>query len=94
MLAVGVDLPFLTVVPIAALVGLIGLLPVSINGWGVREVLIVTLLTPLGAPADRVLAGALLGRFLVLVVTLVGGVLLWLEPGVQHSTSRVDLREE
>ena len=94
MLAVGVDLPFLTVVPIAALVGLIGLLPVSINGWGVREVLIVTLLTPLGAPAYRVLAGALLGRFLVLVVTLVGGVLLWLEPGVQHSTSRVDLREE
>ncbi len=94
MLAVGVDLPFLTVVPIAALVGLIGLLPVSISGWGVREVLIVTLLTPLGAPADRVLAGALLGRFLILVVTLAGGVLLWLEPGIQHSTSRVDWREK
>lgn len=94
MLAVGVDLPFHAVVPIAALVGLIGLFPLSISGWGIREALIVTLLSALGAPADRVLAGALLGRFLFLLVTLVGGVLLWLEPGVKHSISRTDWRTE
>lgn len=79
MVAVGVHLPFLTVVLAAALVGLAGLLPISINGWGVREALIVTLLTPFGAPPDRLLAAALLGRFLLLLVTLAGGILLLFE---------------
>lgn len=82
MAAVGAHLPFLTVILAAALVGLAGLLPISINGWGVREALIVTLLTPFGAPPDRLLAAALLGRFLLLLVTLAGGILLLFEQHV------------
>jgi glycosyltransferase 2 family protein len=77
--AVGVDLPILPVVLVAAMAGVLGALPLSINGWGVREALFVTFLTPLGAPADAVLGGVLLGRALVLLLSLVGALPWMLE---------------
>lgn len=77
--AVGVNLPLPTIVLATALIGTAGLLPISVNGWGVREALVVGLLAPLGALPDRLLAGALLGRILYLIVTLAGGVLLLFE---------------
>lgn len=76
MRAVGAALPPGAVILAAALAGVVGLLPITVSGWGVREGLLVTLLTPLGAPASVVLAGALLGRALLLLVTLPGGLLM------------------
>jgi uncharacterized membrane protein YbhN (UPF0104 family) len=74
--AVGAQLPLHVVVLATAIAGVAGLLPITINGWGVREGLFVALLTPFGATAGQALAGALLGRCLVLLVTLPGAALL------------------
>lgn len=90
MVAVGINLSLITVVLVTALVGLSGLLPISINGWGVREALIVTLLTPFGTPPDRLLAAALLGRFLLLIVTLAGGILLIFEQRISFACTGKD----
>jgi uncharacterized membrane protein YbhN (UPF0104 family) len=79
MFAVGLVLPLWSVILAAALASVVSLLPVTINGWGVREGVLLGLLTPLGAPAATVLAGALLARALVLACSLVGAALLPLE---------------
>jgi uncharacterized protein (TIRG00374 family) len=55
-----------------ALANLISLLPISINGWGLREGALVALIAPLGVPSSVVLAGALYSRALVFGCTLVG----------------------
>lgn len=83
MRAVGAILPPGAVILAAALVGVVGLLPITVSGWGVREGLLVTLLSPLGAPASVVLAGALLGRALLLLVTLPGGLLMLHRAGTE-----------
>jgi len=77
--AVGATLPLVIVVLSAAIMGVAGLLPITLNGWGVREGLFVALLTPFGATAGQALAAALLGRALLLLVTLPGALLLLLE---------------
>lgn len=74
--AVGIQLPLAHVVLVAAMVSTVTLLPITLNGWGLREALIVALLTPLGIDPGSLLAGALVGRGLNLLVTLPGGVLL------------------
>lgn len=79
MRAVGLTLPLWPSVLAWSLASAISLLPVSINGWGVREGLLVALLTPLGAESGAVLAGALLARGLVLGCSLPGALLLPLE---------------
>lgn len=76
MRAVGAILPMSVVILAYALSGVVSLLPVTINGWGVREGLLITLLTPFGASASSILAGALLGRALLLLVTLPGGMFM------------------
>jgi uncharacterized membrane protein YbhN (UPF0104 family) len=86
--AVGVLLPVAPVVLAAALASVAGLLPFSLNGWGVREALLVTLLAPLGASAAAILAGALLARMLVLVLSSAGAALLPLERGAAPEATR------
>ncbi len=48
------------------------LLPVSLNGYGVREVTIVGLYTALGATSGQALTLAVATRFLMMLVTLIG----------------------
>lgn len=48
------------------------LLPVSLNGYGVREVTIVGLYTALGATSGQALTLAVVTRFLMMLVTLIG----------------------
>lgn len=55
---------------------LITLLPISINGYGLREVAIVTLYTRLGATLEQAVAFAILSRFFLLIETLPGA--LWI----------------
>lgn len=77
--AVGARLPLAPVVLVMALASLIGLLPVSLNGWGVREAVLVALLAPLGADPARVVASSLLARAVILVLSAGGAALIPLE---------------
>jgi uncharacterized membrane protein YbhN (UPF0104 family) len=77
--ATGARLPLAPTILAAAIAGVAGMLPITLNGWGVREGIFVALLTPFGAAPGAILAGALLGRGLNLLATLPGGVLLMLE---------------
>jgi hypothetical protein len=52
------------------------LLPISVNGYGVREVLITTLYVPLGATVEQATILAVVTRLLLLFATLPGA--LWL----------------
>ncbi len=77
--AVQVALPLPIIVVISAAASLIGVLPIAINGWGVREGVFLALLAALGQPTAGVLAGLLLGRGLQLLVSLLGSIPLVLE---------------
>ncbi|MFV9507778.1 MAG: lysylphosphatidylglycerol synthase transmembrane domain-containing protein [Oscillochloridaceae bacterium umkhey_bin13] len=77
--AVGVDLNPVQVILVFALVSVATLLPITINGWGVREGLLVALLASFEALPSAILAGALLGRAIVLLASLPGGLFLVFE---------------
>jgi glycosyltransferase 2 family protein len=86
--AVGVVLPPIPTISVGIIIGAIGLLPITVNGWGLREAAIITLLGPLGAPMAGVLAGALLSRAILLVLSLPGAILLlWEQRGGAHTAS-------
>jgi uncharacterized membrane protein YbhN (UPF0104 family) len=75
--SLGVDLPFASWVVIVPPVTLIQLVPVSLAGWGVRELGFVVVLAGFGIPAEAALAASLLVGLCMIVVGLPGG-LLWL----------------
>jgi glycosyltransferase 2 family protein len=75
--AIGSSLPlraWMMVVPPATL---IQLLPVSLAGWGVREVVLVVALGSFGVPAEEALATSVLLGLCTILVGLPGG-LVWL----------------
>ncbi len=59
-LAVGVEAPLGAYIIAVPLVIFVMVIPVSVAGWGVREVMFVQLLTPYGADGEKVLAMSLL----------------------------------
>ena len=75
--SLGVDLPFGSWVVIVPPVTLIQLVPVSLAGWGLRELGFVVVLAGFGIPTEAALAASLLVGLCTLVVGLPGG-LLWL----------------
>ena len=75
--SIGVDLAFGSWVVIVPPVSLIQLVPVSLAGWGVRELGFVVVLAGFGIPAEAALAASLLIGLCLIVVGLPGG-LLWL----------------
>jgi uncharacterized membrane protein YbhN (UPF0104 family) len=75
--SLGVDLPFGSWVVIVPPVGLIQLVPISLAGWGVRELGFVIVLAGFGIPVEAALATSLLVGFSMIAVGLPGG-LLWL----------------
>jgi glycosyltransferase 2 family protein len=75
--SLGVDLSFVSWLVIVPPVSLIQLVPVSLAGWGVRELGVVVLLAGFGVPAEAALAASLLVGLCMIVVGLPGG-LLWL----------------
>ena len=60
-------------VPLCTLVQTV---PVSFNGWGVRESLFVVYFAQVGLPRDSALAFSLVGAGLVLLLSL-SGALVW-----------------
>jgi uncharacterized membrane protein YbhN (UPF0104 family) len=75
--SLGVDLPFGSWVVVVPPVSLIQLVPVSLAGWGVRELGFVVVLAGFGIPVEAALATSLLVGFCMIAVGLPGG-LLWL----------------
>ena len=75
-MAVGIELPtsaYFIVVPVVIFAMLI---PISMAGWGVREVMFVSLFAIYGADGDTVLAMSLLVGFCAVLSTLPGAVIL------------------
>jgi glycosyltransferase 2 family protein len=75
--SLGVNLPFSSWIVIVPPVSLIQLVPVSLAGWGVRELGFIVVLAGFGIPAEAALAASLLVGLCMIVVGLPGG-LLWL----------------
>lgn len=75
--SVGVRLGFGEWLIIVPPVSLIQLLPVSLAGWGVREVALVVILAAFGIPAEPALAASLAIGLCQIVVGLPGG-LVWI----------------
>ena len=72
----GMQVSYLQVMGVTSITYLLTLLPISINGYGLREFLITTLYMQLGASVGQASVLALLSRFFLLVETLPGA--LWL----------------
>ncbi|WP_071396538.1 lysylphosphatidylglycerol synthase transmembrane domain-containing protein [Bacillus tuaregi] len=76
-LSFGIDIPFLHLLVIITLISVITMLPVSLNGLGVREAGYVFFFQGLGVPQGIALSVSLLFFFLVTISSAIGG-LFWL----------------
>jgi len=75
-LGIGLGLPAYIVLVGGAL--LLSVLPISLGGWGVRELGMVALFGAVGVRAERAMALSLIWGLLPLVVSLPAGLLWWL----------------
>jgi glycosyltransferase 2 family protein len=75
--SVGSHLPLADWIMIVPPVSLIQLLPISLAGWGVREVVLVIALASFGVPAETALATSVLLGLCLVIIGVPGG-LLWL----------------
>lgn len=73
---IGIPVSFIEVAGISALVYFITLFPISVNGYGVREIGIVAFYTRLGATVPEASALALVSRIAMICVSLPG--VIWL----------------
>lgn len=71
-LAVGEVLPFSLLLYLSTVINIAGVLPISINGIGLSEMLQFLLLQPLGVPVERVVAVGILLRVLAILFSLPG----------------------
>lgn len=78
-LSIDVKVPVLELIQIYTLVRLIGSLPISINSLGITEGLYIILFSTIGVNSVDALTVALLGRILLLLVSLSGGFLFILK---------------
>jgi len=74
----GMEIALYQVMGTTTITYLITLLPISVNGYGVREIAITTLYMQLGASLEQATALAIVSRALMLITTLPGA--LWISP--------------
>ncbi len=75
-LALGIDIPISAYFVVTPVVIFVMLIPISMSGWGVREAILVTLLTLYGADGETVLAMSLLIGVCSVISTLPGALFL------------------
>jgi len=75
-LAVGIEVPISAYFVVVPAVIFAMMIPISMSGWGVREAVLVALLTRYGADADAVFAMSLLVGVISVLSTLPGAVIL------------------
>ncbi len=76
----GMDVSFWQVIGVQTITYFITVLPISFNGWGLREVTYTTLYIALGATLEQASTLALVTRFLMILATVPGA--LWLSGAV------------
>lgn len=74
--ALGMEVPFLYLVAVYGIVGLISVIPISFNGIGVREGAYTSLFQFIGIPAETGLAFALYWFLISVLTSLIGGLIL------------------
>lgn len=72
----GIDVAFYQVTGVTVITYLVTLLPISVNGYGVREVAVTALYVRLGASLEQASTLAVVTRFIYLLATLPGAI--WL----------------
>lgn len=77
-MGLGIEVSFWLTVAVAIPVLLLAGLPISVNGWGVREGAMVAAFAPLGVPVEGALSVSILFGILSTVVAL-PGVFYWLQ---------------
>ncbi len=80
--SMGLDVNFVDVLLIIPITNLITVLPISIAGWGVREVVIITGLGFLGVSPEAALALSIFYGLLILV-SAIPGAIYWLQSKVR-----------
>lgn len=78
--ALAQDVPVMALAVFVPLISLAGMLPVSVNGLGIREALYLLLFGRVGVPPDAAVALALLYFVVTLAASLPGGVMYALQP--------------
>lgn len=93
--AIGLNVPFSYWLAIVPLVNIASSLPISFNGLGVREILCILLLTPLGVSEQSAVALSALWLAIVVVVGILGGVAVRVgskkDVGVSHLKTSKEL---
>ncbi len=89
----GLDLSIVSYVSLVGGAILLSVLPISLGGWGLRELSMVALFGAVGVKAADALAMSIAYGVLALLVALPGG-LAWLRVGVRGSAARADLRAD
>ncbi|CAH2713415.1 hypothetical protein BACCIP111895_00550 [Neobacillus rhizosphaerae] len=80
-LSLGIDIPWLELLMVITLISVITMLPISVNGLGVREGCYVLFFKELGVPVEIAVTVSLLFFILVSISSLAGGVFWMLERG-------------
>jgi hypothetical protein len=71
----GMEISFVQIMAVQTVAYFVSVLPISVNGYGVREVTLTTLFTALGATLEQASTMAVLTRFMAVLVTVPGA--LW-----------------
>jgi glycosyltransferase 2 family protein len=81
------DVTLIQVMGVMALTYLLTLLPISVNGYGLREIAVTTLYVQLGATSEQAITLAVVTRFITMIETLPGAI--WL-PRILAATSSME----
>ncbi|MEI6669510.1 MAG: lysylphosphatidylglycerol synthase transmembrane domain-containing protein [Acidobacteriota bacterium] len=82
------DVPVSALAVFVPLISLAGMLPLSVNGLGIREVLYSLLFGQIGIPADVAVSMALLYAVVTLLASLPGGIVSMMQPRPDRRTAR------
>ena len=85
----GMSIKYYQVMGIAVFAYLVTLLPISINGYGLREVTITTLYTFLGYPIEAAISLAVITRLIYLSTSLIGA--LWLPENLSYLGKKIPM---
>ncbi|MBI5823953.1 MAG: flippase-like domain-containing protein [Chloroflexi bacterium] len=77
-LAAGVQVDWGIAFYAATLIGILGILPITLNGIGIMELCQVTILNWQGLPVEKAILAAFLTRIMLVILTLPGGLLYML----------------
>ena len=87
--ALGLHPPVSALAVFVPLISLAGMLPISVNGLGIREALYLLLFGRIGVPADAAVSLALLYFAVTLAASLPGGVVYALQRGPRGRSGRM-----